>query len=103
MTSQTATTYRFSVDDVCAMFDAGILDDETRVELVDGAVVEMSPRSARHSGVVAWLTEQFITTVAGELHVRVHDILLTPDGGFVRPVSWSSSRCLAIAGPTERG
>jgi Uma2 family endonuclease len=51
---------RFSVDDVEAMVRAGILDEEERVELIDGEVVLMSPKGSRHVMVHQALVEHWI-------------------------------------------
>jgi Uma2 family endonuclease len=83
--SQIATPHRFSVEDVLAMSEAGILDHDLRYELVDGVLVEMSPAGPRHSGVVAWLTEQFVIGTQGKFCVRVQDTLLTGAYGFRSP------------------
>lgn len=85
MLSQTVPAHRFTVEDVLAMVAAGILDERDRVELVEGVLVEMNPSGPRHSGVVEWLTEHFVTAARGACRVRVQDTFLTPDGGFVQP------------------
>ncbi len=59
MTGGAATSYRFSVDDYYRMADAGILHEDSRVELIDGEVVQMSPIGSRHAGCVMALTEAF--------------------------------------------
>lgn len=68
-----------------AMSAAGILDDDTRRELVDGVLVDMNPPSPRHSGVVAWLTREFVIGAQDGFAVRVQDAILTPDAGFRSP------------------
>ncbi len=45
-----------TVDDLAAMVDAGILDENDRVELLDGVLVEMSPQSPAHAAAVGQLT-----------------------------------------------
>ena len=67
------------------MGDAGILDDDVRMELVDGVLVEMSHAGPRHSGVVAWLTERLVIGAQGKFSVRVQDVLLTGEYGFRSP------------------
>ena len=51
---------RFTVDDYHKMAEAGILDEDERVELIDGEIVEMSPVGNRHVAAVN----------------RTHDVLL---------------------------
>src|SRR5690349_16050805 len=43
-----ASHRRFTVDDYHKMADVGILDEDERVELIDGEIVEMSPVGSRH-------------------------------------------------------
>lgn len=83
--SQAAPLHRFSIEDVLAMFAAGILDDDHRVELVDGMVVEMRPPGADHARVVERLNRHFVTAAGDTLRVRVQDTFLTADDGFVLP------------------
>lgn len=40
---------RFTVDDYHKMADAGILDEDERVELIKGEIIEMSPVGSRHA------------------------------------------------------
>lgn len=48
----TVTSYRFSVDDYYRMGEAGILHEDSRVELIDGEVIQMSPIGKRHAACV---------------------------------------------------
>ncbi len=69
-----------------ALFDAGLLDDECRYELVDGVLVEMmGPASPRHAAVVAWLTRHFVIAAGDKFAVRIQDYMLSADGGFRSP------------------
>jgi Uma2 family endonuclease len=83
--SEAVSVYRFTVDDVLAMVEAGILDSELRTELVDGVLVEMNPAGPRHAGIVAWLTKRFVIAAADRYEVRTQDYLLTPDQGYRSP------------------
>jgi len=83
--SQTVSPHRFSFDDVQAMVVAGILSPDTRVELIDGVLLEMTPPGPQHGGAVEWLTEHFVIAARGAFRVRVQDTFLTTDGGFVLP------------------
>ena len=46
------TRRRFTVDEYSRMADAGILSEDDRVELIDGAIVNMVPIGALHAGVI---------------------------------------------------
>ncbi|MEA2220742.1 MAG: hypothetical protein QOJ35_3368 [Solirubrobacteraceae bacterium] len=67
------------------MVRAGIIDDELRLELVDGVLIEMTPPGPRHSGVVAWLNERLVIGAQGRFGVRVQDAFLTGEYGFRSP------------------
>jgi len=49
------------------MADAGILGEDDKVELLDGILVEMSPRGARHAAAIRRLTNRLVAfaTAAG--------------------------------------
>lgn len=87
MSSSAATVaaHRFTFDDVLAMVDAGILDEDARVELEGGVLVDMSPTGPKHSGVLERLIDHFTAVSPRSYRVRVQDTFLTPDGGFVVP------------------
>lgn len=86
MVDTVAPPHRLTFDDVLRMVEAGILDEDDRVELVDGVLVDMSPISPEHSGAVAWLNQHFAGTNAGAWEVRVQDQLVLREGmTFVQP------------------
>ncbi|HEY3496694.1 MAG TPA: Uma2 family endonuclease [Polyangiaceae bacterium] len=53
-----------------ALGDAGFFQDE-RVELLDGVIVRMSARSARHDSVIERLSELLIPRLVGRARVRI--------------------------------
>jgi len=58
-------TRRFSVAEYHRMGETGILDEDDRVELLDGEIVEMTPIGPAHASVVGRLTHIF-SRLAGE-------------------------------------
>lgn len=64
------------------MVEIGVLDEDDRLELVDGVLVQMTPIGAEHDGAVAWLTRHF-ARVEG-LEARVQSTFLIP-GGYLLP------------------
>jgi Uma2 family endonuclease len=80
-----ADAYRFSLADVRAMYDAGILGPQDRVELVHGMVVAMSAPDPRHAAVLEWLAAQMAPAARGRFGIRVRDTFLTADGGYLLP------------------
>lgn len=63
--------YRFTADEFAHMGQAGIFAAETRVELIDGEILEMTPIGPPHAWIVDRLTEILVTRLAGKAHVRV--------------------------------
>jgi len=58
----------FSVDEYYRMGEAGVLPDDSRVELIDGDVLEMSPIGKRHAGCVNRLN-RLLNRNAGDLAI----------------------------------
>ncbi len=50
--SAEVATYRFSVEEFNKLGEAGIFDENDRVELLDGEIIIMSPIGVQHAGVV---------------------------------------------------
>ncbi len=55
----------FTIEDYHRMVDAGILEEDDRVELLDGEIIEMTPIGPRHSGLVLRLTRLLIERLGG--------------------------------------
>jgi hypothetical protein len=82
---------RFSVEEFHQMGAAGILDENDRVELVDGQIIEMSAIGSRHAACVARLTrrlqpvgEAAILWVQNPVRLDRHTELV-PDLALLRP------------------
>ena len=88
---------RFSNDEYVRMFERDVLDPSSRVELIDGMIVDMSPAGPRHNHVLTQLTILFApvfaravpsvqgTLVVDEGHVYDPDfMLLAPKAGGYR-------------------
>jgi len=84
MASIAAPIHRLSVEDVYRMVEAGVLEENERVELVEGVLVDMVPISAEHDGALAWLNRYFARVDAQEWEVRIRSMLLIA-GGFLLP------------------
>jgi Uma2 family endonuclease len=86
-------TYRFTVDEYHRMGEVGIFSEDDRVELLAGAIVEMSPIGPLHAGTVARLTalfsarlgDQVIVWVQNPLLLRDEDSELQPDVVLLHP------------------
>ena len=82
----------FTVDDYHRMAELGILDEDDRVELLDGQVVEMTPIGPEHAGCVDALTTLLSRRVGDTAVVRVQNPLILgtrwepqPDVALLRP------------------
>ncbi len=84
MASIAAPIHRLSVEDVYRMVEAGVLEENDRVELVEGVLVDMVPIGAEHDGAVAWLTSHFARVDADAWEARIQSMLLVT-GGYLLP------------------
>jgi Uma2 family endonuclease len=64
----TPTRYKLSVEDYHKLGEVGILDEDSRVELIEGELIEMAPIGGPHMGVVNRLTRLLVLAV-GDLGV----------------------------------
>lgn len=84
--------FRLTADQFQQIGAAGIFHPEDRLELVDGALIEMSPIGSRHAAIVIYLTELFISRLIGRAIVSSQGPLrlserteLYPDVMLLRP------------------
>lgn len=59
-----------TVDEYHRMLEAGILDEDDRVELLEGVIVEVSPQSEAHAKVIIRLTRLLNQSLGDEFEVR---------------------------------
>lgn len=67
------------------MGEAGIFAPETRLELIDGEVIEMSPIGSRHAGAVKFLNTLFVQRAGERALVSVQDPLIVGDYSVPEP------------------
>lgn len=86
------TRHRLSVDDYYRMAGAGILNEDDRVELIEGEVVDMAPIGSSHGGAVKRLARLFSQSVGELAIVSVQDPIRLdaynepqPDIALLRP------------------
>jgi len=72
--------HRLSIDDYHRLIESGGLED-ARVELIDGLVVDMSPKSPQHEDAIAWL----VRWLRIALDVEAFDMFVT------RPLTFETS------------
>ena len=68
-----APSHRFTVNDYYKMAQAGILGEDDRVELIDGAIVDMAPIGPRHAAGVDRLNTLFSERLRGRAILRVQN------------------------------
>ncbi len=98
--------YRFTRAEYHRMVEAGILTEESPVELIEGEIVRMSPIGPHHAGAVDYLTRLFFRRVGDLAHIRIQNpIRLShrsepePDLALLRPYP-ERDRPYAAAHPT---
>ena len=79
------TRRRFTVEEYCAMADAGILGEEERVELLDGEIILMPPINPPHESGTDQLNDQLLYPLHGRALVRVQGSILLDDGSLPQP------------------
>jgi Uma2 family endonuclease len=85
------TLRRFTAEEVRRMVDAGILDEDEPVELIDGALIVMSPQGPLHRSLAVVIHDLLHRTFGDGFHVQDHspvdagpDSLPEPDVAVVR-------------------
>jgi Uma2 family endonuclease len=77
--------WRFTVDDFHRMGEVGILDEDDRVELIDGEIIAMSPIGFRHARIVNNLNRLLVTRAGDRSTVSVQNPLVLSDYGEPQP------------------
>jgi Uma2 family endonuclease len=99
MVPVTVPVHRLTVEDVYKMVETGVLDEDDRIELVEGVLVEMVPIGAEHDGATAWLNGLFARVATEAWEVRVQSVLLVA-GGYLLPDLMLVARLPRSAQPT---
>lgn len=71
-TEVAAQKHRFTVEEYHRIGEAGIFD-ETRVELIDGEIYNISPINSPHGGTVKWLNRLLNRLLGNEYIVSIQD------------------------------
>jgi Uma2 family endonuclease len=61
---------RISVEEYHKMIEAGIFDEDERLELLEGVIVSISPQSPDHADLVQWLTNRLVRLIGDRYDVR---------------------------------
>ena len=76
---------RFTVDEYCAMADAGILCEDERVELLDGEIIVMPPIGEPHEDGTTRLGSDLTYSLYERAWVRVQNSVRLDDYGLPEP------------------
>lgn len=79
------TRRRFTVEEYCAMADAGILAEDERVELLDGEIFVMPPIGPPHEDGTTRLSRDLILRLGDRAWVRVQNSVRLNDYGLPEP------------------
>ena len=74
-----AQHHRFSVDDYHRLVEAAVLDEDDRVELIRGELIEMAPIGSRHAESLRQLHRALASVVGDRAVVAVQDPLRLAD------------------------
>lgn len=74
----TPTRYKLSVEDYHKLGDAGILNEDSRVELIEGELIQMAPIGVAHMGFVNRLTKLLVLAVGDRAVVSVQNGVTMP-------------------------
>ncbi len=72
---ETSEPHRFTLEDVLRMQDAGILDADARVELIDGGLVEMASEGAEHTRAKMQIARAFLAQAGQAIQVIIDSTL----------------------------
>ena len=90
--AQAGALLRLSVRDYDAMFEAGILTEESRVELLDGYIIEMLGAGSVHDYIVRRLTVLLVQRLASKHEVGTQSPIVIPSTSKPEPDLWVSRR-----------
>jgi Uma2 family endonuclease len=70
--------HRISLEEYHRFIEAGVFDDDARIELIDGLLVDMSPKPPAHENAIAWLLKLLVRSLdLDRFEVRVSAALTT--------------------------
>lgn len=79
------TRHRFTIHEYHRMGEVGIFDEDDRVELLDGEIVEMTPIGSHHTGTVNRLNALFTQRLGRRAVVSVQNPIILDDYSEPQP------------------
>jgi Uma2 family endonuclease len=58
--------HRLSLEEYHRLIESGGFDEDTRVELIDGLLVDMSPKTREHESAIRWLNRWLVLACEGQ-------------------------------------
>ena len=55
--------YRLTAEQYHLLIESGAFDEKSRVELIDGLLLDMSPKTPEHENIIGWLLDRLIDAV----------------------------------------
>ena len=81
----TPRRYKLSIEDYHKLGDAGILDEDSRVELIEGDLIEMAPIGVPHMRCVNRLNRMLVTAVGDAAIVSTQNPVTLPPRSEPQP------------------
>ncbi|ESR26922.1 Uma2 family endonuclease [Lutibaculum baratangense] len=75
----------FTVAEIRAFVEAGLIDEDERFELIGGEIVPMSPKGLRHERVKSFVNEQLVRSLPGHLATTPETTFTLSDDTFLEP------------------
>lgn len=75
--------HRWTVAEYHRMAEVGLLNEDSRVELIDGEIIEMAPIGSPHGGEVKYFNNKLVTLLHGKAIISVQDPIIL--GGHAEP------------------
>ncbi|MFZ1640305.1 MAG: Uma2 family endonuclease [Candidatus Contendobacter sp.] len=71
--------HRWTLAEYHRMGEVGLLDEDSRVELIEGELIEMAPIGSPHGGEVKYFNNKFVSLLYGKVIVSVQDPIVLDD------------------------
>ena len=82
---QLAQVKRFSVDEYHRLADNGFFHEDERVELIQGEIIQMSPKGKAHTNCCRNLLNQLALLIAGRAELQCQDPIKLPSNNEPEP------------------